>query len=309
MRIRIFLSVVVFITTTVALVHSTSAQEGILIAYGDHFELVCEDNGLISVTHIVLETANITQNVTSTSTYSIKGTLVGEVRSEYDPEIREPDILYKSENGVTTIFVNFSVTLMPLKFVKLKLFYKLSDILKNENGTWHLRYTFNTDAISPPEIVVKIPKPSQFNKLIVENTVPSPQVFIEESHYYSLVYKAPLFKFGNTSSTSLDISYKNELDFDAIKWWVLLQIFGWTIAFPLGFFAERIWRIRLSRTKQHSAFEVFRDKEGKFRFRLKAANGEIIATSESYETKRECLRGIESVKVNATNAATRDTIH
>ena len=291
---------------TLALIRSTSAQEGILIAYGDHIELVCEDSGLISVTHTVLETANITQNVTSASTYSIKGTLAGIVRSEYDPEIREPDILYKSENGITTIIVNFSVTLAPLKFVKLKLFYKLSDMLKNENGTWHLRYTFNTDATSPPEIVVKVPKPSQFNKLIVENTVPSPNVFIEESHYYSLVYKTPLFKFGNTSATSVDISYRSEFDFDAIKWWVLLQILGWAIAFPLGFFVERIWRFRLSQTKKNSTFEVLRDKEGKFRFRLKAANGEIIATSEGYEAKRECFRGIESVRVNVAKATTKD---
>lgn len=309
MRIKNFLSICIFMIITVALVSFTSAQEGILIAYGDHIELVCGDDGLISVTHTVLETANITKNITSTSIYSIKGTLVGEIRNESDPEIRELRIRGESDNGVTIITANFSVTLAPLKFVKLKLFYKLSDMLKNENGTWHLRYTFNTDAVSPPEIVVKVPKPSQFNKLIVENTVPSPNVFIEESHYYSLVYKTPLFKFGNTSTTSIDISYRNELDHDAIKWWVLLQIFGWIIAFPLGFFAERIWKLRLSQTKKNFAFEVFRDKEGKFRFKLKAANGEIIATSEGYETKRECFRGIELVRVNVANATTRDIIH
>ncbi|NWG10765.1 YegP family protein [Candidatus Bathyarchaeota archaeon] len=59
----------------------------------------------------------------------------------------------------------------------------------------------------------------------------------------------------------------------------------------------------------NSVFEVFRDKKGKFRFRLKAANGKIIATSEDYETKRECFRGIESVRVNVANATTRDIIH
>jgi len=46
-------------------------------------------------------------------------------------------------------------------------------------------------------------------------------------------------------------------------------------------------------------FEWFKDKTGKFRFRLKAANGEIIATSEAYESKDACTNGIESVKKNA----------
>ncbi len=43
----------------------------------------------------------------------------------------------------------------------------------------------------------------------------------------------------------------------------------------------------------------FKDKTGKFRFRLKAANGEIIATDEAYESKEACVKGIESVKKNA----------
>ncbi|TGK17974.1 DUF1508 domain-containing protein [Leptospira fluminis] len=46
-------------------------------------------------------------------------------------------------------------------------------------------------------------------------------------------------------------------------------------------------------------FEVYTDKGGKFRFRLKAGNGEIIAASEAYESKQACLHGIESVKSNA----------
>ncbi len=48
-----------------------------------------------------------------------------------------------------------------------------------------------------------------------------------------------------------------------------------------------------------SLFEWFKDKSGKYRFRLKAANGEIIATSEAYSSKDACVGGIESVKKNA----------
>jgi uncharacterized protein YegP (UPF0339 family) len=46
-------------------------------------------------------------------------------------------------------------------------------------------------------------------------------------------------------------------------------------------------------------FEIFKDKSEQYRFRLKAANGEIIASSEAYETKASCLKGIASVQKNA----------
>jgi uncharacterized protein YegP (UPF0339 family) len=46
-------------------------------------------------------------------------------------------------------------------------------------------------------------------------------------------------------------------------------------------------------------FEIYQDKSGEFRFRLKAGNGETIAVSEGYTTKSSCKKGIESVKKNA----------
>lgn len=49
-------------------------------------------------------------------------------------------------------------------------------------------------------------------------------------------------------------------------------------------------------------FEVYTDKAGKFRFRLKASNGEIIAVGEAYSSKSACMNGIESVRKNAANA-------
>lgn len=55
-------------------------------------------------------------------------------------------------------------------------------------------------------------------------------------------------------------------------------------------------------TLKHPKFEVYTDKSGEYRFRLKARNGEIIATSESYKAKPSCLNGIESVKKNAPDA-------
>ena len=48
-------------------------------------------------------------------------------------------------------------------------------------------------------------------------------------------------------------------------------------------------------------YEVYKDKSGGYRFRLKAGNGETIASSESYKTKASALNGIESVKTNAAS--------
>jgi uncharacterized protein len=54
-------------------------------------------------------------------------------------------------------------------------------------------------------------------------------------------------------------------------------------------------------------FEWFKDKAGKFRFHLLAANGEIIAVSEGYSSKEACVNGIESVKKNAPIAKIIET--
>ncbi len=54
--------------------------------------------------------------------------------------------------------------------------------------------------------------------------------------------------------------------------------------------------------EKNPKFEVYTDKAGEFRFRLKARNGEIIAVSEGYKAKPSCMNGIASVKKNAVDA-------
>lgn len=49
-------------------------------------------------------------------------------------------------------------------------------------------------------------------------------------------------------------------------------------------------------------FQVFKGKDGQFYFRLKAANGEVIASSEGYTTKQSCLNGIAAIKSVASSA-------
>jgi uncharacterized protein YegP (UPF0339 family) len=49
-------------------------------------------------------------------------------------------------------------------------------------------------------------------------------------------------------------------------------------------------------------FELYKDKAGEFRFRLKAGNGEVILTGESYVSKDGCKNGIASIRKNALDS-------
>ncbi len=55
-------------------------------------------------------------------------------------------------------------------------------------------------------------------------------------------------------------------------------------------------------TEKNPKFEIYTDKAGEFRFRLKATNGQVIATGEGYKTHANCVNGVESVKKNSVDA-------
>ena len=55
-------------------------------------------------------------------------------------------------------------------------------------------------------------------------------------------------------------------------------------------------------TQKNPKFEVYNDKAGEFRFRLKARNGEPILAGEGYTAKASCKNGIDSVRRNVVDA-------
>ena len=59
-------------------------------------------------------------------------------------------------------------------------------------------------------------------------------------------------------------------------------------------------------TQKNPKFEVYQDKKGEFRFRLKSTNGQIIAVGEGYKAKAGCLNGIESIRKNAPEATVKE---
>ena len=59
-------------------------------------------------------------------------------------------------------------------------------------------------------------------------------------------------------------------------------------------------------TAMAGKFELYKDKSGKFRFRLKASNGQVVAVGEADESKASAMNGIRSVQKNAAGATVDD---
>ncbi len=53
-------------------------------------------------------------------------------------------------------------------------------------------------------------------------------------------------------------------------------------------------------------FEVYKDKSGKFRFRLKGGNGQVVAVGEAYNTKAAAMKGCAAVERAASGAPVVD---
>ena len=56
------------------------------------------------------------------------------------------------------------------------------------------------------------------------------------------------------------------------------------------------------KTFANPKYELYQDRGGEYRFRLKARNGKIVAASEGYASRQACLDGIECVRRNAPDA-------
>lgn len=72
------------------------------------------------------------------------------------------------------------------------------------------------------------------------------------------------------------------------------------------FEAVPIVEMPITAKETNGFFEISLDAANKFRFHLKAGNGEIIAVSQGYGAKESVMKGIDSVKKNAPNARVAD---
>jgi uncharacterized protein YegP (UPF0339 family) len=53
-------------------------------------------------------------------------------------------------------------------------------------------------------------------------------------------------------------------------------------------------------------FEIYQDKSGEYRFRLKAGNGQVVASGEGYSSHAAAVKGTEAVQSAAAGADVKD---
>jgi len=188
------------------------ADDAVSVGHGDQFVVTLRDDRacpLVDIDHTVLLTSNRTISGVFNMEVSVEGTLVGEPDFVVDSDIDNSELLWKVEDGITKFNVTIETVVKPLKFKGMRLSYTLNGSLKFQNGSWIYRAVFSSTAgyLAPPEIVVKVPKPSEFQDLSFEEIIPIPHVFLEEGLYYTLVWKSEVYMVGNTSATLVRLKY------------------------------------------------------------------------------------------------------
>ena len=91
--------------------------------------------------------------------------------------------------------------------------------------------------------------------------------------------------------------------------WTWLAVFGIALSAGIGLYAtsesvaQEKGKGKAGKEKRAMTFEVYKDKSEEFRWRLKAANGNIMATcGQGYKDKADCMSAIKSIQAGAANA-------
>lgn len=140
----------------------------------------------------------------------------------------------------------------------MKLRYSVEGLLrKDDRGFFRFKNTIRVDSGSL-EVLLKIPKPSQFHRLEMEHAIPVPQMFTEESHYYVLAWDTPTLVSQDVSIMDIDISYRTVWDLESIWTWLLLLFAG---AFA-GWVLKRILELYLFPSVKQK-IETFKEQRSK----------------------------------------------
>lgn len=222
----------------------------VTIASGDHLEVTFRDDGLVDCLHTILAIANDTANATFLGKYSFMGNLIGDATYECSPEIYWHEVWFGNQSSDSAqIIVNYNATLEPLKFTSITLKYRVNGLLSKVNGTWHFRQSFNLPNLYTMEVVAKIPKPKfPWDKVETENVVPSPQVFLEESSYYVMVWRNPLFSTEEGQTLYIELSYKSVPN---TNYWIVLLVTS-SISAMVGLVLGYLWRRAHEPSKNHT---------------------------------------------------------
>lgn len=248
MRMSKYLLILILIICCVLLsiIKPATAENGVTVVHGNQFILTLEDDGLVRVDHTILFTSNRTIKGVFIEHHSMDGTLIGEPTLVADSTIEHSEVLWKVEDEITRFTIIINATLEPNKMKAVRLSFTIKGLLEliNDSQFFNRLFSLTSDAIAPPEVVVKVPKPSQFKELVFHEIIPTPEVFLEEGSFYLLTWKSSAFTFGNTTKTLVRLRYSSYTNYGKIITWIVppfLGIIG-------GFLLTRLWdnRTRVS---------------------------------------------------------------
>lgn len=239
-----------FLFSTVGITPS-KADDVISVGHGDHIVVTLRNDGLIDIDYTILMTSNKTVKGTFNLIQSLDGVLVGEPNITADSRIESCELLWKVEGEVTVFNVTIKTDVEPFKFRDVTISYTLNGSLKFQDGSWYFERVFSSTAgsLAPPEIVVKVPKPSEFDDLSFEEMIPIPHVFLEEGLCYTLVWKSEAFLVGNTSVTLVRLKYSVRTN-----WLRIVYRYGppMGFTFALGYVIKPIWELFMKKRKKSS---------------------------------------------------------
>jgi len=250
MRITVLLIIVFLISCDIlpsSIIQHSKAESSVTVVHGDQIILILHNNGLAEIDHTILFTSNKTISGVLIEKQSFDGTLIGEPILIADSSIEHSEVSWKTEGGITKFNITVNATLEPQKFKAVRLSYTLRDLLKFDNNSWFFNrvFTMSADAIAPPEVVIKVPKPSQFEDLEFHEIVPFPAVFLEEGPYYVLTWKSSTATFGNVTETLVRLRYSSQFNFVKTFLWLTPTL----VSISVGVILTRLWdnRSRLLR--------------------------------------------------------------
>lgn len=250
----VMVSVFLLFILSLALVSTSRViADTVTLAHGDQIVFTLENDGSAIVNETILFTSNKTVTGTYVESGSVDGTLIGDPQLIADPPLENSYVLYKSEANVTTLIINVSGTVEANTFEAVELNYRINGLLQHENdGSWLFQqvFTMSADALAPPEIVVKVPIPSQFDDLTFEEIIPTPSVNLVEGSYYVLSWTSSAVTFGNATETLVRIHYSSNFDLFKSMLWILPTIIG----IICGFLLARGWDYKARIRKKFSSY-------------------------------------------------------
>ena len=238
---KIFAFILAFSVCLTAIMELVTADDVITVAHGDQIVVTLRNDELVDIDHTVLLTSDSTVEGVFTLVMSLDGRVVEGPRIAHSDieNVALSSVIQYPHLNISKFNVTIRTTVEPFKFKGVTISCTVAGRLTFSNNIWDFRSVFSSTAgaLAPPEIVVKVPKPSEFSDLSFIQILPTPGVFLEEGTCYTLVWKSEAFMVGNTSATLVRLKYST-----TTNWFRAISRFGPpVVTFVLGLAIRPIW--------------------------------------------------------------------